>query len=391
MRGQSVGVLMSNLSPNMKLPISTVGVDSGLAWEQNLNSALTILDSHNHTSGSGVQIPPGGLNINANLPFQGNFATGVGGITFTPQLSAPSALNSLYVDGVDLYFLDGNDDSPIQITSGGAVNATSSGIASGTATAAFVSSVLVVNAASNTPANIQAASILMGNNSAGSKYLTLAPPAAMAADYGLVLPALPASAISILQLDTAGNITVSAGVTGSQIAATTIAAGNMVPNTLTASQISLTAGITNQQLAAANIGAASSSGNGYSNATTGFTTVTNQSITFTSVSGRPVFIGVRPVAGQTGYFEVIGGAGQTAAGIAIQIYNSTASASVYNSEFGGFFNTAIVPTFIMPPGMVYTIVTPTANVATTCILQVAATNATMTVYAPYIQLFYLSL
>ena len=58
-------------STYMNLPISTIGVDSGLSWEYNLNSALTILDAHNHTPGYGNQIPVSGLNINANLPFAG--------------------------------------------------------------------------------------------------------------------------------------------------------------------------------------------------------------------------------------------------------------------------------------------------------------------------------
>ena len=52
---------MSTTSPNMLLTLSSVGVDSGLSWENNLNASLTLVDSHNHTAGQGNQIPPSGL------------------------------------------------------------------------------------------------------------------------------------------------------------------------------------------------------------------------------------------------------------------------------------------------------------------------------------------
>lgn len=194
---------MSILSPNMGLILPTINVDSGLVWEGGMNSNSAILDGHNHAPGSGIQIGPSGININGPLPFQNNAATSLAAATFTPQASY-SVLNSVYCIGADLYYTDGSANI-VQITSGGTVNATSSGISSGTATASFVSSVLVVNAASTTPANIQGGSLLLGNNSAGSKFLTLAPPNAMAANYSLTLPILPA-ATSFLTIDTSGNI-----------------------------------------------------------------------------------------------------------------------------------------------------------------------------------------
>lgn len=186
----------------MNLPQSTINVDSGLLWEQNLNSALTIIDGHTHAPGSGIQITPAGLDINAGLPMNNHALTGTQAITFTNQLSL-ATLNSIYAIAGDLYFNDGSSNV-IKMTSGGVVNATSSGISNGTATASFVSSVLVVNAASNTPANIQGGSILLGNNVAASKFLTLSPPAAMAANFSLTLPSLP-SVTNLVTLDNSGN------------------------------------------------------------------------------------------------------------------------------------------------------------------------------------------
>ena len=299
---------MSNTitSPNMNLALPIPGQDPGPDYANNQNAAFLQVDSHNHTSGKGSLIPPAGLNINTSLPMQGNFITNLGGLTFKPQILTP-AINSLYVSGVDLYYYDGNGDTPIQITSGGAVNATSSGISSGTASASFISNVLVVNSASLTPANIQGASLLIGQSGvSSSNYITLSPPSALSGgSYPLVLPATPASTLP-MTLDSSGNMG-TALLTGSQIAATTIAASNIVANTITASQIanatitttqiSASAGITGSQIAAntitpsnmASISAPVTSGGSYSNNTSSFTNIVSHSFTCPYPGTRPQF------------------------------------------------------------------------------------------------------
>ena len=207
---------MGVLTPNMNLNQPTVGVDTGLTWEQDTNANASILDGHNHTPGYGVQITPSGLNINSNLPFQNNQAINLQATVFTQQ-SSLSTLNALFVgtDG-NLYFNDGVGDPSIQITKSGSVFASSSGIASGTASAAFSSGTLVVLSAALTPANIQGASILLGNNVASSKYLTLSPPSSMAANITETLPTIPA-ATSIMQMDSSGNMTAALTVDASTI------------------------------------------------------------------------------------------------------------------------------------------------------------------------------
>lgn len=260
----------------MNLVESTINVDSGLDWEQNLNSSLTIIDGHNHAPGFGVQITPAGLNINGALPLQNNPVTEAQGIVFTPQTSL-STLSAVYSIGADLYYNDANGNV-IQITSGGNVNATSSGISSGTATASFVTNVLVVNAASNTPANIQGGSILLGNNSSGSKFLTLSPPNAMAANYSITLPSIPASQ-SFVTLDTSGNL---AGTYA-------IAAGLLRSNLPPVGQI-----------------ISASCGN-FATASTSLTPVTNLSVTITS-TGRPISVFVGSDGTDSGYTSGLGNA-----------------------------------------------------------------------------------
>ncbi|CAM6005211.1 unnamed protein product [Sphagnum balticum] len=202
-----------NLSPNMSLPIPEIGLDPGPDYASNLNDSLTIVDGHNHTPGYGVPVPVAGLNINADLPLNNYNITGVRSVRLsvnTSALSNGSDVNCLYDLNGDLYFIDGSGDN-IQITKAGAVFATSSGITSGTASASFVNGVLVVNAAPNIPANIQAGQILLGNNTVGTNFITLSAPNALAASYTATLPPSPPTGEAALVMDQNGTITTTTG------------------------------------------------------------------------------------------------------------------------------------------------------------------------------------
>lgn len=301
---------MSVTSPNMNLVISTVSVDSGLMWEQNLNASLTVIDGHNHTSGSGVQIPSAGININAALSFNNFSAAALQATTFQQQ-SSLSTLNSLFVgtDG-NLYFNDGAGDPSIKITFGGAVNVTSSGIVgAGGASAAFVSGTLTVQSAVNTPGNISGGSLLLGNIVAASNFLTLAPPSSMASSYTLTLiPQASLSTGTIVTVNSSGNmgtttpdaigssmtsigadaIAISMGATGANSIGTEMTAtgANAVANTRTRA--------TGSTVAVG--GVAVSTVTSYSNSTGTFTAITTVTIT---TSGRPVVVRLAPANSNT--------------------------------------------------------------------------------------------
>jgi hypothetical protein len=226
---------------SLVLPIPTV--ELGPAWASELyNSLFYQVDAHNHSSGNGVQINPNGLNINADLSFGSNNATLLRSTRYVPQgmpLAAATDLGCVYVSGADLYYND-TAGNQVKITSGGLVNATSGGIMNGTATASFVSGVLVVNQNTNTPGNIQAGSILIGNNTAGSNFITLSAPPGLSTSYPLYLPpSLPGSgSTSLLQLDSSGNITANTTIT---LTGTAIAvAGGVYPGGTGNSLISAT-------------------------------------------------------------------------------------------------------------------------------------------------------
>lgn len=270
---------MSVLSPNMNLLISTIGVDSGLTWEQNINASLGIIDSHSHAPGSGVQIQPSGINISADLPFNSNNATLLRSSRYASQsspLALSSDLNCVYAVNGNLYYNDGSGNQ-IQITSGGAVNATSSGIASGTATASFSGGKLVVNAASNTPADIQCASLLIGLNALNTNYLTLSPPSPLSNNYSVVLPQLPGSTTSLLSMDTSGNMYASTALPSAPAS--------------TSYLVMTSGGAFETSMKQANVVVSSSSGS-FTTDSTVAVDITNNSVTITT-SGNPVLISIQ--------------------------------------------------------------------------------------------------
>lgn len=325
----------------MNLVVSTVNVDTGLQWENNLNASLTILDAHDHTPGNGVPIGSSGLNINGDLPLNGNNLTLARSLNMQVQpaaLSLPSDLGCLYVSGVDLYFNDENGNQ-IKMTAGGTVNATSSGISSGTATASFVSSVLVVNAASNTPANIQVGSVLLGNNVAASKFLTISPPSAMAANYSLTLPALPAVSGNIMTMDTSGNMSAVTNVDNSTLQ---ISSNVMSVKTQGIAQSNLAARSTGTTVGAGGVAVSTSSG-GFTTASASYVDITNLSITITT-TGRPVMIMVvSDGSASTSLIQALGGS------VALGIFQLLRGATVISNQEVGYNMTGVSSgSFIVP-------------------------------------------
>lgn len=209
-------------SPNMNLVLPGVGVTAGPTWASDVNASLTIIDGHNHSAGAGVQINPAGLNINADLTMASNNLTNIRSLRLAPQvavLSSGTDIGCLYEVANDLYYNDGLGNQ-VRITQSGGVAGSPgsiSGLAS-PASATYVggSSTFVWQSAANTPANLDAASVVLRNLSASSFGLTLNPPASMAANYSLTLPALPASQ-KILTLDASGNLAPVYGVDSSVI------------------------------------------------------------------------------------------------------------------------------------------------------------------------------
>lgn len=323
---------MPTPTPNMGLLQPIIGTDTGLTWEQSTNTNASTVDQHNHTSGQGVPIPPAGLNINSALPFNNQQATGVQAVVFQDQASL-STLNAMYTINGELWYND--PTQPVQITLGGTVNATSSGIASGTASASFVSSVLVVDSNTSTPANIQAGSILLGNNVANSKYLTLSPPSAMATNLAQTLPSTPV-AQSFMTMDSSGNMGTPAlyPLPGTSIASQTITQGLLA---LRATGSTVAAGGYAVSAAVAS----------YSNSTSSISTIAGISIVTT---GRPLVIALQPAGGTTDSSISVTGTGTTSLG-RFRLFNTVTPLATFDigTTTGSTGNCAVS----LPPGSIF--------------------------------------
>ena len=106
---------------NLNLKTSTVGVTTDSVAAQNDQDNIQLIDLHDHTSGKGVKVPTGGLNINADLTFNSNQATDLEAVEFTSQTGAISQANTIYVKDGELYYIDAALNS-IQLTLNGALN-----------------------------------------------------------------------------------------------------------------------------------------------------------------------------------------------------------------------------------------------------------------------------
>lgn len=293
---------MSNttLSPNMSLVVPTVSTDPGPDWSNNLNASLSILDQHNHSPGSGVQVTPAGLNINSDLAMNNHSLTNMKAAIFTPQLSF-STIEALYVSGVDLFYNDGNSNS-VRITQGGAVSGatgTITGLPSGTASASYqsVSGTFQFQSATNTPANLSGASVLIAQQTTSPNFITLQSPNSLAAAYSITFPTATPGTTSFLTMGTTGILAPSVSTVAG------IVASNIANATITTTQISATAGILGTQLANGTVTPTqlqlatptiSSTSISFSTTATTPTTVTNLNVSITSTGGKRIRVTIIP-------------------------------------------------------------------------------------------------
>ena len=209
-------------TPNMTLNLPVVGVDPGPDWANNVNAALSKVDSHNHTNGQGVPITPAAINVNADLSMNQNNLTNTNTVMFYPVPAAPSSAlynASVYVYGSDLYYRDGAGNN-VRITNGGNVTGspgTITGLPYGTASANYQSTngTFQFQSATNTPAALSSGPVSIGTQTTSPNQITLQSPNSLAAAYALTLPAgLPASSSNVVKIDNAGNLSATA-TTGS--------------------------------------------------------------------------------------------------------------------------------------------------------------------------------
>lgn len=108
----------------MLLILPDVSVTIGPTWASNLNTALQAVDQHDHSDGKGTPVTPAGLDMNQDLPMDGNNLTEARSVRFNDNgaaLTGSDDYGSVYFVGGELYATDGAGND-VQITSSGSVN-----------------------------------------------------------------------------------------------------------------------------------------------------------------------------------------------------------------------------------------------------------------------------
>lgn len=212
-------------TPNMNLTLPTVGVTAGPTYAQQNNAALEAIDEHDHTSGNGVQVPSAGININADLDFNGYSPTGLESAVFDDVVGTP-AVRSVYVDDGELYFKDASGNA-VQLTANGSISGTPGSISNlgdGGSSAVFSD---LAEDFSWYFSGTKLAAMNMGDlrlfpfdgSATYSNFITLKASTALASNFSLTLPtALPANT-NFVQVSSAGALSFSNTITQPILAA----------------------------------------------------------------------------------------------------------------------------------------------------------------------------
>lgn len=323
-------------TPLMVLDLPVVGPSgtAGPDWATKLNAALTLVDSHDHTTNKGTRVPSAGLNINADLSFAGFNATSLKSSRYSSQsaaLASSSDKSCVYVVSGDLYY-NNSSGTAIQITAGSGINLSSVGSIGGdfsTSTASVIytdaTKTFTFKQDATKTADMAFGSISIYEDVTSGHYVKFQTTTGLAADYTCTLPtALPASTLPLVS--TSGGVMSFTNITQAMRAAmptgTTAAAGEM---------------------------AISNSTGTFTKTTTTEEAITNLSVTITT-TGRPVILFCIGASASNSFFSLqpTGGSGQMTALLFVRRDSTNIaniSVSIEQSSTG--------VTFKYPPSTVY--------------------------------------
>ncbi len=217
--------------PNMGIDLPTPGGDSG-SWDDKINAAFGLIDTHNHASGAGVAVPTAGININADLSFGGYGATALGRASFSAVAALASGSKTLFVSNADneLYWRT-NAGANVKLTNGTSINTTLVGgivgdYSSVGAAVAYddANKRYTLKTQTATWARLATGPVrIFEYNTTDSVYVEHAVAAALAASYTVTWPAALPGSTQLVQITSAGivsysntiaeNVTLAAGKT----------------------------------------------------------------------------------------------------------------------------------------------------------------------------------
>lgn len=200
-------------TPNMSLIVPDVGT-SGPAYATQINTAMDVIDAHDHTASKGARIPPSGLNINADLPFNNNDAISLRSTRYVAQtgvLAASDDRNCVSSVNGNLYWNNANG-IPVQITAGAGLNFASLGTIGGDYSAAGVTASAIYTNALKTFSWLQSATqyakvgladLSIYSTTAGTQAVTLKANALTAA-YDFTFPVAAPAANTFMRMALGG-------------------------------------------------------------------------------------------------------------------------------------------------------------------------------------------
>lgn len=212
-------------TPFMNLTLPQPTLEPGPQWAVELNAAMTLVDSHNHSTGQGAPILAASININSDLAFNNNNLTTVRSVRFQNQgspLNLPADVTSIYASGGDLWY-NNLSGQQVKITSGSTLNAGSIGGIGGdyTTSGALELYTSATTSYSFTTDGTQLANMFNGamkiyRTGTSDFGVTLQAPGSISASYSLTFPATLPAAQTALSVSATGQI--SAGVVGGTVA-----------------------------------------------------------------------------------------------------------------------------------------------------------------------------
>lgn len=203
------------LTPNMDLDLPVVQLTIGPDWASQLNTALELVDSHDHTPGHGALLGTASFAINADLTFNGFAAINLERSSYDDQIAALTDVRSIYAVNGDLYYTN-TDGDQVQITAGnslagtpGAITGLGDGGSSGvyydaTNTLAFYHS--GASQAKFDISTIQVHAYDATGSTPYTEHIDITAPTATVS-YVLTLPAAVPTQTGVIGMDTTGAIT----------------------------------------------------------------------------------------------------------------------------------------------------------------------------------------
>ena len=201
-------------TPYMSLTLPTPGVTKGPDYAANINTAFTVVDSHNHSPGQGIPISNSGINLISDLEINGHSLLNTNALFLATQLIPLPSSNTgcVYQVNGNLYFNNGNGLA-LPITNSTGVVGKPGSITNLTAPAGAnyvaLNGTVVFQSNANTAASLDLASIFLRTPGVtNSNALLLQAPTLGTSPGGntqitLTLPAVPVSN-SYVTIDTSG-------------------------------------------------------------------------------------------------------------------------------------------------------------------------------------------